>query len=224
MKRALVLALLAIAVAAPAARADGDPASDFLLTQQVFYPYYSGHQPPSLKALQETVADANKRGYKIRVAVITSPYDLGSVSALWHRPQAYARFLASELAFVYRGRLLIVSPNGYGYNNGTTYENKTYVVQPSPKDLALVRTVPIGKGVDGLLTTADKAVRALAAKNGVRLPAVAASSSGSSSSSDTIVIAVAAVVGVVLVVGIELARRSRRRRRLAASAGEGGQA
>src|SRR4029077_10285382 len=36
MRRALVLALVAAALVVPAARADGDPASDFLITQQVF--------------------------------------------------------------------------------------------------------------------------------------------------------------------------------------------
>ena len=115
-RRVLVLCLLIAAVATPAARADGDPASDFLLTYQVFYPYYTNTPKATLERLKETVADANKRGYKIRVAVITSPYDLGSVSALWGKPQAYAGFLAEELAFVYRDRLLIVSPKGYGYN------------------------------------------------------------------------------------------------------------
>ncbi len=222
-RRVLVLCLLAAAVAAPLARADGDPASDFLLTYQVFYPYYSTTPKDSLTRLKETVADANKRGYKIRVAVITSPYDLGSVSALWEKPQAYAGFLAEELAFVYRDRLLIVSPKGYGYNEKTRRVNTTYVVQPAPKTLALVRTVPIGKGTDGLLKTADRAVRLLAARDGVKLPAVSSSTgSGSGSSMDTIVIAVAAAAGLLIVGGAEFARRSRRRRRLAPTAeGEG---
>ena len=88
MKRLLVLALLAAAVAAPAARADGDPASDYLLTYQVFYPYYTNTPKATLDQLKETVAEANKRGYQIRVAVITSPYDLGSVSALWQKPRS----------------------------------------------------------------------------------------------------------------------------------------
>jgi nucleotide-binding universal stress UspA family protein len=100
--------------------------------------------------------------------------------------------------------------------------NTTYVVQPAPKTLALARTVPIGKGTDGLLQTADKAVRLLAARDGVKLPAVSASTS-SGSSTDTIVIAVAAAAGVLIVAGAEFARRSRRRRRLAPPAEEGGQ-
>jgi hypothetical protein len=223
VKRIVVLVLLAAAVAAPAARADGDPASDFLLTYQVFYPYYSNTPKASLKELTTTVADANKRGYTIRVAVITSPYDLGSLSALWGKPQPYASFLALELGIAYRGRLLVVTPKGYGYNDKTTYVNKTYVAHPSKAKLAVVRTVPIGKGTDGLLQTADRAVRALAAKDGVRLPAVHASTT-SSSSSDTIVIGIAAAAGILLVAGAEFARRSRRRRRLSPSAEEGGHA
>jgi len=225
VKRILALVLLAAAVAAPAARADGDPASDFLLQEQVFYPYYSNTPKAGVAQLKKTVADANKRGYTIRVAVITSPYDLGSLSALWHKPKAYANFLALELAFVYPGRLLVVTPNGYGYNAATVKKNNTYVDQHDPKALALLSTVPIGKGTDGLVATADEAVRLLAAKHGVKLAAPAKqSSSGGGSGSDTLVIAVAAIVGAALIAGIEFARRSRRRRRLSASAEEGGHA
>jgi hypothetical protein len=205
MRRVLILALLAAAVAVPVARADGDPASDYLITQQVFYPYYSNVPKATLKQLQDTVAEANKKHFTIRVAVITSPYDLGSVSALWEKPQPYCRFLSQELAFAYTGRLLVVSPNGYGFVDKT---------KPVPASLALVRSVPIGKKTDGLLLTADRAVRLLASKAGVRLPAPSASSSGggSGSSMDTIVIAIAAAVGAALVAGIEIVRRRRRLR------------
>jgi len=204
MRRVLILALLAAAVVVPAARADGDPASDFLITEQVFYSYYSNVPKATLKQLQTTVADANKKHFTIRVAVITSPYDLGSLSALWQKPQPYCRFLSLELAFAYKGRLLVVTPNGYGYVDKT---------KPVPATLALLRTVPIGKKTDGLLLTADKAVRLLAAKARVRLPAAAASPTGgggSGSSMDTVVIAIAAAIGAVLVGGIELVRRRRR--------------
>ena len=204
MKRALIVAMVAAAVAVPAARADGDPASDFLITEQVFYPYYSNVPKSEVKQLQTTVADANKKQFTIRVAVITSPYDLGSLSALWQKPQPYCRFLSLELAFAYKNRLLVVTPNGYGYVDGT---------KPDPAMLALVRKVPIEKGVPGLLQTADRAVRVLAAKAGVKLPVVAATGGGGSGSSmDTIVIAIAAAVGAVLVAGIEVFRRRRRRR------------
>ena len=204
MKRTLILALLAAALVVPAARADGDPASDYLIQQQVFYPYYSNVPKATLQQLEATVAEANKKHFTIRVAVITSPYDLGSLSALWEKPQPYCRFLSLELAFAYKNRLLVVSPKGYGYVEKT---------KPVPAKLALVWTIPIGKGTDGLLMTADRAVRLLAAKSGVKLPAVSASSGGGSGSSmDTVVIAIAAALGAALVALIELVRRRRRQR------------
>jgi hypothetical protein len=195
--------VLAACVLAPAAFADGDPASDTLITSQVFYPYYSNTPKPAVNRLQQTVADANKRGFTIRVAVITSPYDLGSVSALWHKPQPYARFLSLELAFAYKGRLLVVTPNGFGYVDGT---------KPDPAKLKALETVPIEKGTEGLLLTADRAVRVLAAKSGYKLPAAASVKGGSDSSMDTIVIAIAAVIGALIVAGVEILRRRRRGR------------
>jgi hypothetical protein len=210
--RPVLIALLLAAVIAPGALADGDPASDTLITEQLFYPYYSNTPKAAVKQLQETLAAANKAGYAIRVAVITSPYDLGSVSSLWHKPQTYARFLSLELSFAYKNRLLVVSPNGYGYVVAT---------KPDQKALALVRTVPIGKGTTGLVESADKAVRRLAAKSGVRLPAASAGG-GSGSSMDTIVIAVAAAVGAALVAGVEILRRRRRATRAPESVGSEG--
>ncbi|HST25644.1 MAG TPA: hypothetical protein VLJ76_06610 [Gaiellaceae bacterium] len=213
MKRLLVFALLAAAVAVPVARADGDPASDYLIQYQVFYPYYSNTPKASLAQLQATVAAANKKGFTIRVAVITSPYDLGSLSALWEKPLAYSRFLALELSFAYKGRLLVVSPKGYGFVEKTVVAHNTASAKAGPASLALVKTIPIGTGTDGLLLTADKAVRALAGKAGIKLAAPkATSSSGSGGSSDTIVIAAAAAVGAALIAGVEVFRRRRRRR------------
>jgi hypothetical protein len=200
----VLLALASACVLAPAALADGDPASDVLIVQKLFYPYYSNTPKASVEQLKTTVADANKKGFPIRVAVITSPYDLGAVSALWEKPQPYARFLSLELAFAFKGPLLIVSPKGYGYVDRT---------KPVPAKLALVRTVPLGKGNEGLVASADKAVRALAAKAGVELPPPAPKSSGSDSSTDTIVIAVAAALAALLVAAVEVFRRRRRRRR-----------
>jgi hypothetical protein len=201
---AVLLVLAAASVLAPAALADGDPASDVLIVQQLFYPYYSNTPKASVEQLKTTIADANKKGFPIRVAVITSPYDLGSVSALWEKPQPYARFLSLELEFAFKGPLLIVSPKGYGYVNRT---------KPVPAKLALVRGVPIGKGNEGLVESADRAVRLLAAKAGYQLLPPAPKSGGSGSSMDTIVIAIAAVLGTALVAAVEVVRRRRRRRR-----------
>jgi hypothetical protein len=198
---ALCVAALLLILAVPVARADGDPASDVLYTSQVFYPYYSNTPKADLKQLEATIADANKRGYRIRVAVITSPSDLGALSTLWEKPQHYSRFLSIELTYAYQGRLLVVSPKGYGYTDHT---------KSAPAILALIRGVSIGHGTEGLLQTADKAVRLLAQNAGYRLPAVsAASASRSGSSSDTIAIAI--TTGALLLIGLSLTRPRWRR-------------
>ena len=50
------------------------------------------------------------------MAIIAKPDDLGSVTSLWREPQAYAHFLGLELSLAYKGRLLVVMPNGFGFN------------------------------------------------------------------------------------------------------------
>ena len=55
-------------------------------------------------------------GFPIRVAIIASRSDLGAITGLWLKPRAYARFLGLELSLAYTGRLLVVMPNGFGFN------------------------------------------------------------------------------------------------------------
>jgi hypothetical protein len=110
---AAILALGACLTAAPAL-ADGDPASDVLAAQPVFLPQdanLSTGRQAQLAALLQTAA---RSGFPVRVAVIASAADLGSVTELWRQPQSYAHFLGQELSLVYRGALLVVMPNGYG--------------------------------------------------------------------------------------------------------------
>ena len=121
-RRPLIRALSATAVArvlvlgglAAQARADGDPASDVLATQTLFLPQDAGLTASQQGELAGQLAAAGHAGYRLRVAVVASPTDLGSVTALWHQPQTYAHFLAEELSSVYHGALLVVMPNGYG--------------------------------------------------------------------------------------------------------------
>ena len=191
-----------LAFAAPPAGADGDPASDYLLLTDVFYPFYSNKPKQELTQLQDTVKAAKKLGYPVKVAIITSPYDLGTVSLYWKKPEQYARFLSLELSFAYKGRLLIVSPNGYGYVEH---------MKPVPGKLAIVKKVPIGTGSSGLLETGDAAVRALAKSSGITLPGATHSSSGSgSNTSDIIIIVVAALVLVAVSAGVSFLIRRRR--------------
>jgi hypothetical protein len=117
-----VLALAAATAATLAApvRADGDPASDVLYFQDVFLPFPKPAAAVSQR-LQAAVASANKAGFRIKVAVIASEQDLGSVPSLFGKPQIYAQFLGVELASFYKDRLLIVMPAGFGvYRGGKT--------------------------------------------------------------------------------------------------------
>jgi hypothetical protein len=99
---------------AATARADGDPASDVLATQSLFLPQDASIPPAQQAQLATLVSETARSGYAIRVAVIASSTDLGSVTALWGQPQNYAHFLDQELSLVYHGPLLVVMPAGFG--------------------------------------------------------------------------------------------------------------
>jgi len=159
---ALIAACLLAAVAAQSARADGDPASDYLLGQKVFLPYDAKFPPRQAAELTALIDAANKAGFKIRVAILWSDYDMGSVTALWRKPRTYARFLGLELGFVYKQRLLIVMPNGFGFN---------WPKHPTAAEYALLERIAIPRGAPGLLTAASAAVTKLAAASGVTVAA-----------------------------------------------------
>ncbi|MBX5474907.1 MAG: hypothetical protein IRZ20_07825, partial [Thermoleophilia bacterium] len=65
---ALVATIVAAAVAVGGARADGDPASDYLIAQQVFFPYDAKVPRESQQRLLAAVRSANEQGFRIRVA------------------------------------------------------------------------------------------------------------------------------------------------------------
>jgi hypothetical protein len=168
MKRVALVALAAMLVAVPAAQANGDPASDVLITQQVFIPFEAPISKSAKDELIKTVAAANERGYKIRVAVIAFTGDLGTAVSLWRHPQSYSKFLGSELAFVYTNRLLISMPSGFGFYHGR---------KPVLKEKAVLAKIPPGKTPTALTESTTQAVRALAAADGVVLPKISTSSS-----------------------------------------------
>jgi hypothetical protein len=112
--------VIAVSAASGIARADGDPASDVLYFQDVFLPY-PAPSGSAADALRSNVAKANGRGpiFHVKVAVIATPQDLGSVPSLFDRPHDYASFLGQELGGVYTGYLLVVMPSGFGvYKDG----------------------------------------------------------------------------------------------------------
>ena len=147
--------------------------------------------------------DANKSGYAIRVALIGSAYDLGAVTSLWRKPRPYAKFLGAELQFIYKHRLLVVMPNGFGFN---------WPKHPSTKEYAVLSTVPIGTGAVGMLDSAVTAVQKLAAASGVKI--VRANARGDrrtrAASHSRALIVLAAVAGLALAVLLRLALRRKR--------------
>ena len=205
----LVASLAAVALLAPAAaRANGDPASDVLLTDPVFLPFEAPISKSAQNELRKTVAEANKKRFKLRVALIAFTSDLGTAVSLWKHPQNYSEFLGKEIAFVYTGPLLISMPSGFGfYDEGRPVANEKQVlakVQPGTTPTALAES-----------TTA--AVRALAAAKGITLPKPL---SGSSATHDRLVLgAVVAAFLLILVLPAGLIRRRSRGGEQSPSAG-----
>jgi hypothetical protein len=203
MRAAIALVLLAAALAcaaAPSARADGDPASDYLITQKLFFPYDLKVPKVKEQQLLALVQEANRSGFTLRVALISSSYDLGSIVSLWQKPKTYARFLAAELKFVYKNRLLIVMPNGFGFNR------PGHSAAPEYKILS---NVPMKPGATGLVDASLSAVKALAKASGVELSGTTASAQPSSRNHDRLVIVIAALGALAVAVLLRLALRGR---------------
>jgi hypothetical protein len=110
-----VLAVTAALALLPSqARADGDPASDVLLLQDVYLPYAPGIPADLGRTITDLVKETRKAGFPLKVAIIADPKDLGAVPQFFGRSQAYAPFLESEIAFNSKKPLLTVMPSGYG--------------------------------------------------------------------------------------------------------------
>jgi hypothetical protein len=202
VKRGLLVTLAsACAVAAaPSARADADPASDVLIGRSVFFPYNATIDERVVERLQTTVADAQERKFRIKVALIAQPYDLGGVFQLYRQPQRYAEFLGKELVALYGDGMLVAMPNGYGYSEGG---------EPRPQlARALGRLPAPGADPAKLAEGATTAVRRLAAAAGKPLPPPK-SGGGGSETRDRILIGSAAAVAFAAVAAFVLLRRAR---------------
>jgi hypothetical protein len=199
VRRLAVLVVLAALLAAPAARADGDPASDYLIGQKVFFPYDLKVAPTGQQQITALVDEANRAGYRIRVAMIWSSYDLGSVTSLWRRPKTYARFLGAELRYVYRDRLLIVMPNGFGFNRSG---------HPATKEYATLSKIAVQPGPAGFVDATRTAVQRLAAASGVKLTG-AVVVKGSSQNRDRLIIVLGAIAVLLAAIALRLVLRRR---------------
>jgi hypothetical protein len=163
LRRALLGLLLALTLA-PAALADGDPASDVLQPPDVRVYMTNGTTDAKLEqGLQKTAQQISDAGLPIKVAVIGNKTDLGAVPQLWAKPQIYAKFLGGELRFVYKDTLLVVMPQGLGVSG-------PYVSAPNNQSRALTALAGIDPRTDtspqGLTATAEAALRALAKADG----------------------------------------------------------
>lgn len=152
------LATLATSASSPAAaRADGDPASDVLVSQSLFLPQDAGLTIDQQAQLDALLSAARRSGYPLRIAIIANTTDLGSITELWRQPENYARFLGQELSLVYRGTLLVVIPNGSGLHGPGA--------NSAPQRNALATLHPNGSGSD-LGATTISAVHGLASATG----------------------------------------------------------
>jgi hypothetical protein len=151
-RRTIVVLLVLAAVAAPAARADGDPASDFLVGQNVFFGLTQPPHPANAE-LQAAVGAAYAHGLRVRVAVIGSQADLGSVPSLYGKPASYAKFLGIEIKSYYVGPLLVVMPAGFGiYDGGRSTEAEASVLarRPTPGRTRAELTLSAARAVHDL--------------------------------------------------------------------------
>jgi len=185
-------------LAAPAARADGDPASDVLVGTDVFFPFEPVSHPVA-RALATTVARMHRLKEPVKVAVIASAVDLGTVTVLFGQPQSYADFLVRRSASSVI-TLLVVMPQGYGMNGMTPAARAA--VQALPK--------PTGSSATALASAALLAVQKISGANGHPLgPRAGGGRSSSNSTVVIIAVVVAAVLGAASVAAAALRRRQR---------------
>jgi hypothetical protein len=193
----LALAIGALLLAGPlaaAAFADGDPASDVLLGQDVFLPY-SAISKSSEDQLYAVSGAARQVGYPVKIALIGAKSDLGVIPGLFGKPGPYARFLSSELSGVVNGPVLVVMPDGFGL-----------AAQGHGSSVSALSGLSIGSGADGLASAAIAATRRLAAAAGHPLASI--SSSGNSSlgaSTATVRHAVTAMLVLAALAGVAIA-------------------
>jgi hypothetical protein len=154
----LLIAVLLVGAMAPAwAGADGDPASDVLLGENVYYPY----SPPVPKAVQDNLnaatAAAKKAGLPIKVALIATAVDLGVIPELFGKPQSYAEFLDKEISFNGPQPLLVVMPAGYGLqgvNAKAAAAVKSLAPPEAKTSTALARAALVAVGKIALIVAA----------------------------------------------------------------------
>jgi hypothetical protein len=199
LTRILTACLLVALLAPAAARADGDPASDVLLGENVFYPY----SPPVTTSLQQILngetAAARRAHFPIKVALIHSAVDLGVITSLFGQPQKYADFLDQEISFQGKQLLLVVMPSGYGVQGLS--RAATLAARSLPK--------PAGSQSNDLARAAIAAVTKLSAAAGHPVKPGAVGPTTATGSGSTTLILVIFVLGAVGAAAALIALRRR---------------
>jgi hypothetical protein len=198
VRRAALIAFVLVALSPAAAVADGDPASDVLLAQDVYYPYAPKVSKPLKDALDGLAKRVRADGYPMKVALIEAPSDLGAYPSLFGDVQSYANLLAREIAFNSKPHLLVVMPTGFGGNNlGDKVDSA----------LAGIKVDQAAKS-DGLAQAALVAVAKLATSNGHPTPippaartSLKASNASSNRSTPSVLIYGGPVLLAILAVG-----------------------
>jgi hypothetical protein len=194
--------MLVFALASAAARADGDPASDALLRDNVFYPYNDPVLPSLQKALDAETAAARHAHFPIKVALIQSSLDLGAVPSMFGRPQTYADFLEQEIAAGAKQPLLVVMPKGYGVQG----------IGTATAALAASLARPAGAESDDLARAAIAAIEALATRSGHRIDLSPRSSSALGGRRESVPLELAALgAAAIAAAGALIALRTKRR-------------
>jgi hypothetical protein len=209
VRRAALIAFVVLSLLPAAAVADGDPASDVLLAQDVYYPYAPKVSPQMTKALNGLLGRVRKSGYPMKVALIQTPSDLGACPNLFGDTQNYANLLAREIAFNSHPHLLIVMPTGIGGDNlGANVDSalKGIKIDDAAKS-------------DGLAQAALAAVARIATANGHQTPvppeataALSASKASSKRSTPSVLVYGGPVLVALIAVGalIWVGRRKER--------------
>jgi hypothetical protein len=191
IRTSIIGVLCALSLLHPvAAHADGDPASDILYAESVFIPADAGISSSLQSQLVGLSRAAALHGYQIKVALIGSPIDLGSDTALWPHPKTYATFLGTELSLVYHGPLLIVMPDGlaiYHLHHAVGREQQI-LEQITPKP-----------GGSALATSALTAIQRLAQAAGHPLALPRAAVAPEARSTGSPVALIASVVALLLI-------------------------
>lgn len=193
--------VLGLASVPTVALADGDPASDVLLVANVFFPYVPATSTKLQDELTGETAAAAKAHEPLKIALIASRADLGSIPELFARPQEYADFLDQEISFTAKQPLLVVMANGYGTRG------------LSPVATAAVAKLPLPSGPtsDDLAQAALTAIGRITAADGHPLGDVQPATASGSGDSATIVIFAVLVALTLAAAGAIIAVTMRRR-------------